>query len=56
LRKGIAWTEEHPFNALQKRVRDAVQSMRAPAWIEDIFAAAVLAFAAWFIFYKVFCA
>lgn len=31
LRKKIAWTEEHPFNPLQARVRKAVESMRAPA-------------------------
>jgi hypothetical protein len=31
LRKKIAWTDEHPFNPLQARVRKAVDSMRAPA-------------------------
>jgi hypothetical protein len=31
LRKQIAWTDEHPFNPLQARVRKAVESMRAPA-------------------------
>lgn len=29
LRKLIVWTDEHPFNALQRRVREAVESMRA---------------------------
>lgn len=30
LRKQIEWTEEHGFNPLQKRVRGAIESMRAP--------------------------
>lgn len=30
LRKPIEWTEEHPFAALQSRVRRAVEMMRAP--------------------------
>jgi hypothetical protein len=31
LRKSIAWTEEHSFNSLQKKVRQAIEQMRAPA-------------------------
>jgi hypothetical protein len=31
LRKTIAWTDEHPFKALQKKVADAISFLKAPA-------------------------